>query len=206
MVIVAYALTAVAVRTGALDALVAVDPGTPVVTDTQEVAFYSGPSAESWTRWLGTDRQGRSILLRAIWSIDVAVVVGTVTGLAAVVIGTLLGCIAGYFGGRVDATIVWLYSTVESIPYLLLLLVLSYSTDLFFDRLPPAHRVVVDPERGVGDYAASIGLDACSSARGSRPSRSRASSSSASPSARPSGRAPAASSAARRSGCGTASS
>ena len=157
VVIVLYALTAVAVRTGALDAALGVNPNNPVVTTPQEVAFYSAPSTESWTRWLGTDRQGRSILLRAIWSIDVAVVVGSVTGLAAVLVGTLLGCVAGFFGGRVDATIVWFYSTVESIPYLLLLLVLSYSTDLFFDRLFDRTQIEAFSEPGLIVVCVALG-------------------------------------------------
>jgi len=126
VVIALYALTAAGVRLGALEAIGA-DPKEPLVTVSEGIAFYTPPSDESWQRWLGTDRQGRSILVRAVAAINVAMSVGLVTGLLAVGIGTLLGCLAGFFGRRVDDAIVWLYSTVESIPYLLLLLVLSYS-------------------------------------------------------------------------------
>ena len=157
IVIALYALVTIAVRTGALGAALGVDPGEPILTAPQEVAFYSEPSGESWRRWFGTDRQGRSILLRALWSIDVAVIVGTATGLAAVLIGTLLGSVAGYFGGRVDAAIVWLYSTVESIPYLLLLLVLSYSTDLFFDRLYERTQIEAFAEPGLLVVCVALG-------------------------------------------------
>lgn len=174
VIVALYVLTSLAVRTGVATHLVlASDAGTaafqredenagaalqtslpdvagqPILTTPQDVAYYSGPSSASWLRWLGTDRQGRSILLRALWSIDVAVVVGCVTGLAAVLIGTLLGAIAGYFGGRVDAGIVWFYSTVESIPPLLLLLVLSYSTNLFFDRLFERTQIAAFSEPGL---------------------------------------------------------
>lgn len=76
---------------------------------------------------LGTDRQGRSILLRAIWSIRVAILVGTVTGIVSVTIGTLMGLIAGYFGGWIDHLVNWLYSTFASIPNIVLLIVLSFA-------------------------------------------------------------------------------
>lgn len=132
-IILVYASTAAFVRLGGLETLGG-SPMEPIVTQQQEIAFYTSPSAESWTRWLGTDRQGRSILVRAIASIDVAVSVGFVTGIIAIGIGTLLGCVAGYFGGRVDDLVVWLYSTLSSIPYLLLLLVLSYSAAHVFGR------------------------------------------------------------------------
>ena len=82
-VIALYALIAVGVRLGALQALGA-SFDTPIVTEEQEVAFYTTPSGQSWQHWLGTDRQGRSILVRALASIDVAMSVGLVTGLIAV--------------------------------------------------------------------------------------------------------------------------
>jgi ABC-type dipeptide/oligopeptide/nickel transport system permease subunit len=87
---------------------------------------YLEPSTDSWTLWLGTDRQGRSIVARALYSAKIAFSVGLVSALIGVIVGGLLGGIAGYFGRRVDDFIVWLYSTVQSIPYLLLLIAISY--------------------------------------------------------------------------------
>ncbi len=81
-------------------------------------------------RWLhlalGTDRLGRSNLLRAVYSIRVAILVGLVTGLVSVLIGAVLGLAAGYFGGWVDVLITWLYSTFASIPNIVLLILLVY--------------------------------------------------------------------------------
>jgi peptide/nickel transport system permease protein len=74
---------------------------------------------------LGTDRQGRSILFRALYSTKVAVQIGMVAALISVLIGTLLGAAAGYFGGWVDHLVVWLYSTFSSIPWIVLLMVLA---------------------------------------------------------------------------------
>jgi len=75
--------------------------------------------------WLGTDRVGRSILLRALYSIKVAVQIGLVAALVSVLIGTILGGLAAFFGGWVDHFIVWLYSTFSAIPYIVLLMVLA---------------------------------------------------------------------------------
>jgi len=74
---------------------------------------------------LGTDRQGRSILFRALYSTKVAVQIGIVAALISVLLGTLLGAAAGYFGGWVDHAVVWLYSTFSSIPWIVLLMVLA---------------------------------------------------------------------------------
>jgi peptide/nickel transport system permease protein len=76
-------------------------------------------------RFLGTDRQGRSISVRAVYSIKVAVQIGVVAALISVLIGTLLGGAAAYFGGWVDHLVVWLYSTFSSIPWIVLLTVLA---------------------------------------------------------------------------------
>ena len=65
---------------------------------------------------LGTDSQGRSILWRAVYSIRVATQVGLVSAILAVVVGAFMGAPAGFFGGWVDHAIVWLYSTLSSVP------------------------------------------------------------------------------------------
>lgn len=87
---------------------------------------YLGPSMDSWEHWLGTDRQGRSIFARTVYSAKTAIGIGLVSALAGSFIGTILGAYAGYYGRRVDDFVVWLYSTVQSIPYLLLLIMLTY--------------------------------------------------------------------------------
>ncbi len=84
---------------------------------------------------LGTDRQGRSISVRAVYSIKVAIQVGLVTALFSVILGGLLGAIAAFYGGWVDHLIIWLYSTFMSIPNLVLLTVLVYMfTGSIFER------------------------------------------------------------------------
>lgn len=75
---------------------------------------------------LGTDRQGRSILLRGVYSIKVALLVGLVTATIGVLIGSILGAAAGWFGGWTDNAIIWLYTTFQSIPNMVLLVLLAY--------------------------------------------------------------------------------
>ena len=65
---------------------------------------------------LGTDRQGRSIFIRAVFSIKVAVQIGVVTAMISVAIGSVLGALAGFFGGWVDHAVIWLYSPSRRFP------------------------------------------------------------------------------------------
>jgi peptide/nickel transport system permease protein len=75
---------------------------------------------------LGRDIQGRSVVSGCTHAIRTAINVGLVTSLIAIPIGLVLGALAGFYGGKVDDFIVWLYSTVASIPSLLLILSISY--------------------------------------------------------------------------------
>ncbi|MDQ7014656.1 MAG: ABC transporter permease [Planctomycetota bacterium] len=74
----------------------------------------------------GTDRQGRSIAFRAIFSIKTATQIGMVTAIFSIFIGAILGGAAGFFGGIIDHAVVWLYSTLSSIPYIIWLIVIAF--------------------------------------------------------------------------------
>jgi peptide/nickel transport system permease protein len=83
---------------------------------------------------LGTDRQGRSIMVRAVYSIKVAIQIGLVVALISVLLGSVIGAAAAFFGGWVDHLVVWLYSTLSSVPDLVLLAVLVFMfTGSIFD-------------------------------------------------------------------------
>lgn len=82
-------------------------------------------AATALDRPLGTDNLGRDVLQRTIQGARIAFQVGIVTSLIAIPIGVTLGCLAGYFGGRTDDVIVWLYSTFASIPGLLFILAIA---------------------------------------------------------------------------------
>lgn len=74
---------------------------------------------------MGTDGLGRSVAQRLIQGTRIAFQVGIVTSLIAIPIGLVLGLLAGYFGGRTDRIIVWIYSTFASIPGLLFVLAIA---------------------------------------------------------------------------------
>lgn len=75
---------------------------------------------------LGTDAQGRSILIRGLYSAKVALQVGVVVAFIAVMIGAFLGAAAAYYGGWIDTIVQWLYSMLSSVPQLVLLAVLAF--------------------------------------------------------------------------------
>lgn len=75
--------------------------------------------------WLGTDNLGRDVGLRLLQGARIAFHVGIMTSLIAIPLGVLLGLLGGYFGGKVDSLVVWLTSTVASMPGLLFILAIS---------------------------------------------------------------------------------
>jgi len=82
--------------------------------------------ARNFELWLGTDVQGRSIAIRAFYSIEVAIKIGLVVAFFSVVVGALLGVAAGFYGGWVDHLVTWLFTTFSSIPSLVLLVLLAH--------------------------------------------------------------------------------
>ncbi len=71
---------------------------------------------------MGTDYLGRDVLWRAVAGSATAVKVGVSAALISAAIGVTLGVVAGYFGGKTDEFVVWLYSTFASMPTLLFIL------------------------------------------------------------------------------------
>jgi ABC-type dipeptide/oligopeptide/nickel transport system permease subunit len=69
---------------------------------------------------LGADEFGRDILSRVIHGTRVALLVGTLSVAIAVGLGLLLGCVSGFLGGWVDATVMRAMEVMLAFPYLLL--------------------------------------------------------------------------------------
>ncbi len=95
---------------------------TPSYQMTNLDAAYEAPSIR---HWMGTDGLGRDVMARLVQGVRIAYKVGIITSLIAIPIGVLLGCLAGFFGGKVDDFIVWLYSTFASMPGLLFILAIA---------------------------------------------------------------------------------
>ena len=69
---------------------------------------------------LGTDYYGRDVLSRIIWGCRVSFVIGSVSVAAAMLMGTLLGSVAGYKGGYLDSFVMGVMDVLMSIPTLLM--------------------------------------------------------------------------------------
>lgn len=84
---------------------------------------YSPPSSEYL---FGTDIFGRSVLQKTIKATETAIAIGLATATIAVVIGSVLGLLAGYYGGKVDDFISWLFTTISSIPSIMLIIAIAF--------------------------------------------------------------------------------
>lgn len=87
-----------------------------------------GPSA---LHWLGTDSLGRDLLSRLIHGARMSMAVGIITALISLFIGATYGMVAGWIGGKVDAVMMRFVDILNSIPTLLLLILVK----VFFDAL-----------------------------------------------------------------------
>jgi peptide/nickel transport system permease protein len=82
------------------------------------LARNAPPSAE---HWLGTDSSGRDIYSRLVYGARVSLQVGLAVVGVSVVIGTLLGALAGYYGGWIDRLMSgYVFNVFLSFPGLLL--------------------------------------------------------------------------------------
>ncbi|GKT11642.1 MAG: peptide/nickel transport system permease protein [Thiomicrorhabdus sp.] len=70
---------------------------------------------------LGTDKVGQDVLYQSIKSIRTGVLIGLLTTLVMLPLALILGISAGYFKGWVDDVIQYLYTTLNSIPGVLLI-------------------------------------------------------------------------------------
>jgi peptide/nickel transport system permease protein len=83
--------------------------------------------APSWQYPFGTDDVGRDQFARAMAGGQVSLLVGLISMLVALTFGIGIGSFAGYFGGIIDNILMRLTDIMLSVPYLLLLFVLSAS-------------------------------------------------------------------------------
>lgn len=133
-------------------------------------------SGGSWAHPLGTDALGRDYLTRLFYGAGVSLVVGFGAAAIAGVIGSTLGLIGGYFGGRVDAVVMYLINVKLALPGILVALslisVLGGSLTvvtlvlgfLFWDRFAVVTRSVTQQTR-TNDYVSAAEAVGASRAR-----------------------------------------
>ncbi len=85
-------------------------------------AMHQGPTVK---HWFGTDNLGRDILSRILFGARYSLSLGLTAVLAANIAGIIIGSIAGYFGGVSDTIIMRLLDVIQSIPGMLLAIIIS---------------------------------------------------------------------------------
>ncbi len=84
----------------------------------------------------GTDKVGQDVFYQILKSVRTALVIGLVTTLVTLPLAILLGILAGYFRGWVDDVIQYLYTTLSSIPGVLLIAAAVLMMQVIIDTHP----------------------------------------------------------------------
>ncbi len=85
---------------------------------------------------LGTDKIGSDVLYQAVKSIRTGFLIGTLTTLIMLPFALVLGVCAGYFLGRIDDVIQYLYTTLNSVPGVLLVAASILLLHVYMDQNP----------------------------------------------------------------------
>ncbi|NJM98300.1 MAG: ABC transporter permease [Phormidesmis sp. RL_2_1] len=106
------------------------------------IDFARATLSPSWQHPLGTNDLGQDQLARLLWGGRVSLAVGITAMLVSIVLGTLIGAVAGFCGGVIDSGLMRLTDLFLSLPQLPLLLLIIY---LFRDPV----RSLAGPEVGI---------------------------------------------------------
>ncbi len=87
---------------------------------------------------LGTDTTGNDVLYSTLKSIRTAFVIGSLATLSTLPFAVTFGIAAGYFKGWVDDVIQYIYTTISSIPSVLLIAACVLMIQVFIDKNPEA--------------------------------------------------------------------
>lgn len=93
--------------------------------DYQQINMAEALQKPSAAHWFGTDNYGRDMLSRILVGCKWSLLIGIGAQLIACAGGIILGCIAGYFGGKVDQLIMRACDVIQAIPAVLLNITLA---------------------------------------------------------------------------------
>jgi peptide/nickel transport system permease protein len=91
-----------------------------------DIDFSAQLQGPSWGHPLGTDDLGQDLLARMLYGGRISLAVGLAAMSVSVIVGTIMGSIAGVARGSIDTALVWLIDLFLSLPQVPVLLVLIY--------------------------------------------------------------------------------
>ncbi len=114
------------------------NPARPAIMVWQLTIFLACILMLVWPHFhvLGTDTTGNDVLYNAMKSVRTAVVIGSLATLTTLPFAVTLGIAAGYFKGWVDDVISYIYTTISSIPSVLLIAASVLMIQVFIDKNP----------------------------------------------------------------------
>jgi len=113
-------------------------PWRAVLTTLAIVLVFAGPILALSTKYhvFGTDKVGQDVLYLTLKSIRTGLVIGTLTTLIMLPFALALGIMAGYFRGWVDDIIQYVYTTLSSIPGVLLIAAAVLMMQVYIETHP----------------------------------------------------------------------
>ncbi len=112
-----------------------------VLSSGQQKQFY--PKL-NYFHILGTDKVGADIFYQSMKSVRTGIVIGTVTTLVMLPFALLLGMMAGFFGGWIDDIIQYLYTTLSSIPGVLLISASVIAIQIYIANHPNTFQTIAE--------------------------------------------------------------
>jgi oligopeptide transport system permease protein len=86
-------------------------------------SIYLPPDFESG-HYFGTDGNGRDLLVRILYGGRLSLTIGVIATLVSVLIGVTYGTISGFFGGKLDITMMRIVEILYAMPYLIFVIIL----------------------------------------------------------------------------------
>ena len=108
--------------------------------------------------WLGTDDIGRDMFSRIVWGGRVALAVGVVSVVFAMLIGGVLGMLAAYYRGKAEFVIMTLVSTLLAFPALILVIAITAFLGHDLSKITLAIAVVAIPAFARISYANTLSV------------------------------------------------
>lgn len=96
-----------------------------VLQDPTAVDIVNSSKGPSGKHLLGTDAIGRDVLARLVNAGRISLAIGFSVAFGAAAIGAAIGVMAGYFGGKVDSSLMWIANVIMAIPGLPLLMTVA---------------------------------------------------------------------------------